>query len=163
MAELKIADETSVATMEKAAKFRTIGGLMTFVADQTDFCPYCRSSFEIICVKFRFNGATMIATCPNCGMACGERSGAAEILNSAEKSYRTRWNFWPGIASMMDALNLQFRHVVAFIVGALIVAAVLRHTIHVYGGFSREEIRAGALAALPAVVLAIIFLERKRR
>ena len=162
MAELKIADETSVATMEKAAKFRTIGGLMTFVADQTDFCPYCRSSFEIICVKFRFNGATMIATCPNCGMACAERWGAAEILNSAEKSYRTRWNFWPGIASMMDALNLRFRHVVAFIVGALIVAAVLRHTIHVYGGFSREEIRAGALAALPAVVLAIIFLQRKR-
>ena len=72
MAELKIADETSVATMEKAAKFRTIGGLKTFVADQTDFCPYCRSSFEIICVKFRFNGATMIATCPNCGMAGGE-------------------------------------------------------------------------------------------
>ena len=109
MAELKIADETSVATMEKAAKFRTIGGLMTFVADQTDFCPYCRSSFEIICVKFRFNGATMIATCPNCGMACAERWGAAEILNSAEKSYRTRWNFWPGIASMMDALNLRFQ------------------------------------------------------
>jgi hypothetical protein len=63
---------------------------------------------------------------------------------------------------MMDALNLRFRHVVAFIVGALILAAVLRHTIHIYGGFSREEIRAGALAALPAVVLAIIFLQRKR-
>jgi hypothetical protein len=47
--------------------------------------------------------------------------------------------------------------------GAVITAAVLCHGVHVYGGFSREEIRTGALMAIPVVVLAVIFFRRKRR
>ncbi len=62
----------------------------------------------------------------------------------------------------MDKLNEQFKYIVAFLIGAVIIAAVLRHTVHVYGGFSREEIRAGALIAIPAVLLlAISFFRRK--
>jgi hypothetical protein len=63
----------------------------------------------------------------------------------------------------MDSLNLRFRYVLAFLIGAVITAAVLRHTVHTYGGISREDIRADALMAIPAVALAIIFFRRRRQ
>ena len=37
-----------------------------------DLCPYCRSSLEIVYVKFRFSGVDMITACPNCAMASAE-------------------------------------------------------------------------------------------
>ena len=63
----------------------------------------------------------------------------------------------------MESLNLRFRYVLAFLVGAVITADVLRHAVHVYGGISREDIRAGALMAIPAVALAIIFSRGRQR
>jgi hypothetical protein len=63
----------------------------------------------------------------------------------------------------MDSLDRRFRCVLAFLVGALISAAALRHGLHVYGGISREEMRWDALMAIPAVALAIIFFRRKRQ
>jgi hypothetical protein len=48
-------------------------------------------------------------------------------------------------------------------IGAVIAAAALRHGVHVYGGFSREEIRTDALMAVPFVALAAVFFRRKRR
>jgi hypothetical protein len=45
----------------------------------------------------------------------------------------------------------------------VITAAALRHGVHIYGGFSREEIRTGALMAIPFVALAVIFFRKKRR
>jgi hypothetical protein len=64
----------------------------------------------------------------------------------------------------MDTLNLRFRHVLAFLIGAVITAAALRHGFHVYGGFSREEIRLDALLALLAVaVLSMVSFGRRRR
>ena len=66
------------------------------------------------------------------------------------------------MASSMDSLNLRFRHVLVFLIGALITAAALRHGFHVYGGFSREEIRLDALIAIPALALAIVLIRRKR-
>ena len=68
-----------------------------------------------------------------------------------------------GVAGRMESLNLRFRYVLAFLVGAVITAAVLRHAVHVYGGISREDIRAGALMAIPAVALAIIFSRGRQR
>ena len=64
---------------------------------------------------------------------------------------------------MQDAINTRVKYILAFLIGAIIVAAVLRHTVHVYGGFSREEIRAGALLALPAAVLVFYFIRKWRR
>jgi hypothetical protein len=121
--------------------------------DQADFCPHCQNRFEIVRVKFGFGGATTIATCPNCAMVSAERSRTVESND---------WNFWQGPASVMDGFNQRFKYIAAFLIGAVIIAAVLRHTVHVYGGLPREDIRTDALIAIVAVLLVIIFLRRKR-
>jgi hypothetical protein len=64
---------------------------------------------------------------------------------------------------MMDLLDRRFKYVLAFLIGALITAAALRHGLHVYGGISREEMRWDALMAIPAIALVIIFFRRKRQ
>jgi hypothetical protein len=119
--------------------------------DKADFCPHCRSPFEIVTVKFSFNGTATIATCPNCAIACVEERRAAI----------TTRGLWQGVIRMYS-LDRRFRYVVAFLIGALITAAVLRHVVHVYGGISREEIRWDALMAIPAIALAIIIFRRMR-
>jgi hypothetical protein len=63
----------------------------------------------------------------------------------------------------MDPLKIRFRYILAVLFGAVIVAAALRHGAHVYGGFSREDIREDALIAVPFVGLAVVILRRKRR
>jgi hypothetical protein len=63
---------------------------------------------------------------------------------------------------MLDQLNLGFKHIFAFLIGAVITAAALRHGAHVYGGFSREEISTDALMAIPFVALAALFFRRNR-
>jgi hypothetical protein len=63
----------------------------------------------------------------------------------------------------MNTLDRRFRYALAFLVGAVITAAALRHVLHVYGGIPREEMRWIALMAIPAIALAIIFFRRKRQ
>jgi hypothetical protein len=135
------------------------------LSEDPDCCPHCRRPFEIVFVKFRFGRTTMIGRCPNCVIASAEEWRAAEskTLDGAKKIARITWSFWRAVARRMDSLNLRFRYVLAFLIGAVITAAVLRHAVHIYGGISREDIRAGALMAIPAVALAIIFFRRKRQ
>jgi hypothetical protein len=57
---------------------------------------------------------------------------------------------------MLDALNLHVRNFVVFLVAALAVAALLRHTVHVYGGIAPADIRWFALALLAPVVFAVL-------
>ena len=101
----------------------------------------------------------------NCGIAHADERRAAEskALDKAKKLARNSWSLWQGSASSMISLNRRFRYVPSFLLGALITAAALRHGVHVYGGISPEEIRAGALMVIPAVALAIIFARRKRQ
>jgi hypothetical protein len=65
---------------------------------------------------------------------------------------------------MIQALNARFRHIIVAAFAAVIVAALLRHTVHVYGGYSREDIRAGALMAVPlfALMLAVLGSSSRR-
>jgi hypothetical protein len=56
-------------------------------------------------------------------------------------------------SNLHEALNARFRHVVAFAIAAVVTAALLRHTVHVYGGYSPADIRAGALMAIPLVAV----------
>jgi hypothetical protein len=130
---------------------------MSLSKDQADFCPHCRSQFEIVHVKFRLNGTAMIATCPNCAIACVDEWRADNLKNLAI----TTRGLWQGVIRM-DSLDRRFRYVVAFLIGAAIFAAALRHGLHVYGGITREEIRWDALMAIPAIALAIIIFRRMR-
>jgi hypothetical protein len=140
-----------------ASRASAEAALMSLSKDQADYCPHCRSLFEIMIVKFRLNGTAMVATCPNCAIASVDEWRADNLKNLAI----TTRGFWHGVARM-DPLDRRFRYVVAFLIGALITAAVLRHVLHVYGGITREEIRWDALMAIPAVALAIIYFRRKR-
>jgi hypothetical protein len=139
------------------------GGAISLSEDQADFCPHCRSPLEIVQVKFKFNGTVMISTCPNCAIASVDEWRAAEWKNLDAKklalAVATR-SVWQGVATRMDALDQRFRYILAFLIGAVITAAALRHVVHVYGGITREEIRAGALMSIPAVAFAIFLFRR---
>ena len=65
--------------------------------------------------------------------------------------------------SRIDSLNHRVRQVLAFVIGALVTAAALRHGVHVYGGVSPVEMRHDALIAVLAVALAMIVFRRKRQ
>ena len=62
---------------------------------------------------------------------------------------------------MEDTVNTRFKHTLAFLIAAIITAAFLRHVGHVYGGFSREELRMYSLIAVPVATLAFYFANRK--
>ena len=64
----------------------------------------------------------------------------------------------------MDPTSIRLRYLLGILLAAVVTAAILRHAIHVYVGFSREEIRTIALIAAGAgVVLAVIFFRIRRR
>ena len=65
------------------------------------------------------------------------------------------------MVSIVDPLSFRFRYLVAILFVTVIIAGLLRHVFHVYGGLSREEIRVGALMTIPAIALAIIYFQRK--
>jgi hypothetical protein len=94
-------------------------------------------------------------------MARNWRAAESKILDNAKTLAINAQGFWRGFARM-DSFERRFKYALAFLIGAVITAAALRHGVHVYGGFSREEIRVGALMAIPAVALAIIFFQRTR-
>ena len=59
-------------------------------------------------------------------------------------------------SNLQEALNARFRHVVAFAITAVVIAALLRHTAHVYGRYSTADIRAYALMAVPLVAILLV-------
>jgi hypothetical protein len=59
------------------------------------------------------------------------------------------------VVGRISALNLRFWYVLAFLIGAVITSALLRHIIHTHGEIPREGVRAGALMTIAAVALAI--------
>jgi hypothetical protein len=64
--------------------------------------------------------------------------------------------------SVMDPTKIRMRYLAGILVAAVIVAAVLRHTLHVHAGFTRQEIAILALAALAAVLTAVLIRRRRR-
>ena len=103
----------------------------------------------------------MIACCPNCAVAAEWPTAEWETLNKLKKISASCFEPFGRVVSIKDPLSFRFRYFVAILFVTVIIAGVLRHIFHVYGGLSREEIRAGALMAIPAIALAIIFFQRK--
>jgi hypothetical protein len=65
---------------------------------------------------------------------------------------------------VLDPREFRLRYLVAIMVGTILIAALLRHVLHVYGGISREDIRVDALiAALIIGVAAILYKRAYRR
>jgi hypothetical protein len=100
---------------------------------------------------------------PNCGIAFADEAATVQPRSHdwAKNFARVLPGWWEGARRMEDALNSRLKYAIAFVIAAVIAAALLRHTVHVYGGFTREEIRVGALIALPMVF--VLFLARRRR
>ena len=63
----------------------------------------------------------------------------------------------------METLNARAWHVVGTVMAALVIAAVLRHVLHVHVGYSREEIRVGALIGFFAALAAWLALIHFKR
>jgi hypothetical protein len=127
---------------------------MNLREDRGDFCPHCRSPFEIVIVRFRLTGGAMVATCPNCAIASVDEWRPRNLAIVTH-------GFWHGVAKM-ESFEQRFRYILAFLVGAVITAAALRHGLHVYGGIPREEMRWEAMMIIPLVAVAIVFFRRKR-
>jgi hypothetical protein len=69
-----------------------------------------------------------------------------------------------GIRTVLDPREFRLRYLIAIVVGTILIAAFLRHILHVYGGLSREDIRVDALiAALIVGVAAMLFKRAYRR
>jgi hypothetical protein len=64
---------------------------------------------------------------------------------------------------MLEQLDSRFRHIVWAVSSAVPIAALLRHGLHVYGGFAREDIGVSALIAAVVIAVATIFTQRLYR
>ena len=65
---------------------------------------------------------------------------------------------------LLDPRSFRLRNFLAIAFAAVLIAAVLRHVLHVYGGISREEIRANAILAMLIVgVATVLFRQVSRR
>jgi hypothetical protein len=129
---------------------------MRVVADQIDHCPYCRTRVEIVCLKFRFSSVATLSACPNCAMIVPEAQHGKKLTDrfSAGEPANT-------VAAIGNGFRARHRYSWAFLVAAVMTAAVLRHAIHIQAGIAPTQIRGGALAA--AIVLALVFAVKKRR
>ena len=66
--------------------------------------------------------------------------------------------------TMRDPREFRLRYFIATLLMAMIAAATLRHTLHVYGGWTREGIRVEALTGATLIGgLAILFRQWSKR
>jgi hypothetical protein len=120
--------------------------------DVRDRCPYCRSTFEIVVVRFSTFSTGIVCSCPNCAIVSADPAGSANSVGTLSVVRGIR---------MIASFNSRFRNIVASVIVAVLAAALLRHGIHMYGGISPPEIRLGAILGIPAVVLVLLLLGRR--
>jgi hypothetical protein len=128
-------------------------------------CPNCICQLQISALRFGFRGTRIMFICPNCAILIPDeshnpRQGGTDIAKNPVRPVRTllRETF-----DMMETLNTRVRHLITFVVAAVIIAAILRHTAHTYAGFSREEIRAGALIVCSIFFFALVIRRARER
>jgi hypothetical protein len=64
---------------------------------------------------------------------------------------------------MLDTLNERFKIIVGAALTALLVAAVLRHSLHVDAGISPDDIRSISLLLIAAMGIVVAFSKGLRR
>jgi hypothetical protein len=122
-------------------------------AELRDRCPYCRNPFEIVVVRFSTFNTGIVLSCPNCAIVSADPVDSARSVGTLSIVRGIR---------MIASFNARFRNIVASVIIAVLAAALLRHAIHVYAGFSPEEIRLGAFLGIPAVGVVLLFLGRRK-
>ena len=151
------------ATFKAPPHAKTVASARAMNEEQADYCANCRIRFEIVSVNFKFGGVAMIAHCPNCAAVAEWPAAKSEILDDLKKFRAACLEALGRASGSMDPLGFRLRYFVATLFVTVIIAGLLRHVFHVYGGFSREEIRAGAPLVISVVALAIMFFQRKRQ
>lgn len=121
-------------------------------AELRDRCPYCRSTFEIVVVRFSTFSTGIVLSCPNCAIVSADPADSAKSFGALSIIRGSR---------MIASFNSRFRNIVASVIVAVLAAALLRHGIHVYGGVAPAEIRLGAFLGIPAVVLVLLLLGKR--
>jgi hypothetical protein len=121
--------------------------------ESSERCPHCRQGLEIVGVKFVLRGARTLSRCINC----------AALYVEAKQSKTVPLRYLGRTARMIEALNSQVRSILFVAFAAVLVAAVLRHTLHVYGGFSPKDIRSDSLLLVSALAIVVVFFRIVRR
>lgn len=119
------------------------------MTEDQDRCPHCHQAFEILVVRFAVSGARAVSRCPNCALSPVDQRASVPISR-----YRI---------AMLNALNNQFKSIIVASLAAVVVAGVLRHTLHVYGGISPEDIRSDSLLLVAAAGIVGVFHKVLRR
>lgn len=122
-------------------------------AEFRDRCPYCRNAFEIVVVRFSTFSTGIVLSCPNCAIVSADPADSAKSIGTLSIIRGIR---------MIASVNTRFRNIVASVIVAVLAAALLRHGIHIYGGVPPEEIRLGAFLGMPAVVLVLLILGKRK-
>jgi hypothetical protein len=65
---------------------------------------------------------------------------------------------------MIEGLNSRFKIIAFMGLAAILIAGFLRHVLHVYGGFAREDIRADSLLLICAIgIVTVCFKVLRQR
>jgi hypothetical protein len=64
---------------------------------------------------------------------------------------------------VLDPRSFRLRSFLLVALATILLAALLRHVLHVYGGFTREDIRADALIVAVVIAVIAIFMRRAYR
>jgi uncharacterized membrane protein len=62
-----------------------------------------------------------------------------------------------------DPREFRLRYFLTVVAAAVLVAAVLRHVLHIYAGLTREDIRTDAVIAALVIGVAAVLLRRRVR
>ena len=64
---------------------------------------------------------------------------------------------------MPDPRDFRLRNFLLVVLATVLLAGLLRHVLHVYGGWSREDIRLNALLGAAVIGVATLFFRRLYR
>jgi hypothetical protein len=96
----------------------------------------------------------MVSACPNCAIV------SADEIN--DPGLRLQPKVRRSLQILADGFGFGRVRSSAYLAGAVILAGLLRHVVHIYGGISPDAMRAGAITVVPIIVLALM-LGAKRR